>query len=190
MVGILLLQAERDGSEGGEMKTPIEWRSPTPEEEAEHDNFLFVDRFDNLIERFYLTGDVKFLKEFILLGGDIHKFDSDLAKTVAGLIGAKPEPNPGGGKDAEMINFYLEVELLRGSLRQKKKNKVAPSITHPRNPTKEKTIQEQLRNLKKVSKDVAIEEVSEKYQRTFDGGEYRYKKGKKLFIEKFKRGWN
>ena len=29
---------------------------------------------------------------------------------VAGLIGAKPESNPGGAKDAEMINFYLEVE--------------------------------------------------------------------------------
>ena len=144
--------------------------------------------FDGLIERFYLTGDIEALQKFIIEGGDIHKFDSDLAETVAGLIGAKPESNPGGAKDAEMINFYLEVELLRGSLRQKKKDKAVPSVTQRRNPTKVKTLQEQLQDLKKVSKEVAIEEVANKYKRSFDGGKYRYKKGKKLFTEKFKKG--
>ncbi len=158
------------------MKPPIKWRSPTPEEEIEHDKFLFDDRFDHLIERFYLTGDVELLKEFIIQGGDIHKFDSDLAKTVAGLIGAKSEPNPGGGKDAEMINFYLDVELRRIAPALKNRNKHLP---------KDLSLKDQLAELKKkTSIDDAIQQVAERYSLSFDGGEYRYKRGKKLFTKK------
>jgi hypothetical protein len=168
------------------MKPPFKVRKLTPEEEIEWTKSHYEDRFYYLIERFYLTGNLETLKEFVLRGGDIHRYD--LGKTIADLIGAKPEPNPGGGKAADMIDFYLEVELLRGSLRPKNRDKAEPTVTRPRKLPEDKTLQEQLLDLKKVPKDDAIEEVSEKCKLSFDGGEYRYKKGKKLFKESFKKG--
>ncbi len=167
------------------MKTPFEVRKLTPEETVEWTKGHYEYRFDYLIERFYQTGNLETLKEFVLRGGDIHGYD--LGKTIADLIGAKLEPNKGGGKPADMIDFYLEVELLRGSLRQKNKEKAEPTVTKPRKLPKEKTLQEQLLDLKKVSKDDAIEEVAGKRKLSFDGGEYRYKNGKKLFKERFEK---
>jgi len=174
----LPIYGQREEFVGGEMSDPkIERiKEGTPEWTSLRQNY-----FDGLIERFYLTGDIEALQKFIIEGGDIHKYDSDLAETVAGLIGAKPEPNPGGAKDAEMINFYLEVELRRIAPALKNKNKHLP---------KDLPLKDQLAELKsKTSISDAIQQIAERYSLSFDGGDYRYKKGKKLFKERFKKGW-
>jgi hypothetical protein len=170
------------------MTPPNKRQSVTPRNEPDPNEYYY--RFDPLIERFHISGDVQILKNFIRLGGDIRRYKG-LAETVADLIGVSPEPNPGGGKAADMINFYIEVELIRKAPRQRNRNKTKPTEARPRKPTKAPTLTEQLAGLKKkTSRTDAIVELAEKYGLSFDGGEYRYKKGEKLFIERFGKRWN
>jgi hypothetical protein len=137
---------------------------------------------DRLIEDLHFTGDVESLRTFILSGGNVHDYDRDLAVTVAGMIGVKPEPNAGGAKDAENIRFYIEVENRR----------IAPALKSKSNHmSKDAPLADRLAALKKkTSKDDAILAIAEPLGLSFDGGEYRYKQGKKLFEDKFEKGWN
>lgn len=136
---------------------------------------------DRLIEDFHFTGDVESLRTFILSGGNVHDYDRDLAVTVAGMLGVKPEPNAGGAKDAENIRFYIEVENRR----------IAPALKNKNNHmSKDAPLADQLAAMKKkTSKDDAILAIAEPLGLSFYGGEYKYKKGKALFTEKFKKGW-
>lgn len=156
------------------MKTPLKPRKLSAEEEAEWVDDHYEHRFEHLIERFNQTGDQELLEEFILSGGDIHLYD--LGEIIVDMMRSKPSKNPGGAKDGKNRRFYLEVEMIRKQHPPKNKNKHLP---------KDATLQERLQSLKKkTSLDDAILEVAERSGISFDGGEYRYKKGKALFKAK------
>ena len=172
------------------MKAPNRLLSQTSKEEEKTISCGFDPTLENLMQLYDFTGDVEALKEFILRGGDIHKYN--LGEVVVKLMGKNLFPNSGGAKPAEMITFYIEVEVARTkpALRDKKWR-----IKQKGTDNKLKTPEEKLTNFfavlkTKTSKVDAIESISKANGLTYDGGKYRYNKGQSLFKKRFKRGWN
>jgi len=132
---------------------------------------------------FVRTGNRLQLAEFIIAGGEIDKYER--RKTIAEVVAAKPDTNPGGSKDAINIAFYIEVEVRRLQLTPESSGEEVEKLT----------LQESLASLKKTTKEAAIWEVAHEGATRgrgvgYEGGRTRYNKGKKLFLEKYGKEWN
>jgi hypothetical protein len=132
---------------------------------------------------FVRTGNRLQLAEFIIAGGEIDKYER--RKTIAEVVAAKPHINPGGSKDAINLTFYVEVELRMLALRPESSGEKVENLT----------LREQLASLKEVTKRTAIKKIASEETAKgrgvdYEAGRTRYKKGRKLFIEKFGREWN
>jgi hypothetical protein len=167
------------------VSTPKKPQDVVTSEGDDQEKELCDQRFEHLMEQFYLSGDVEVLKDFIKRGGDIDQYD--LREVIIELIDARAEPNPGGAKDAINIAFYMAVE--RRMMRWERNSKLSDEAVE------DLTLQEQLLSLKKVGKTKAITEIAEEWSAkgrgvSYEGGRTRYETGKKLFIEKYDRVWN
>jgi hypothetical protein len=136
-----------------------------------------------LWKEFVRTGDRLKLADFIIAGGEIDKYER--RKTIAEVVAAKPDTNPGGSKDAINIAFYIEVEVRRLQLTPESSGEEVEKLT----------LQESLASLKKTTKEAAIWEVAHEGATRgrgvgYEGGRTRYNKGKKLFLEKYGKEWN
>ena len=136
-----------------------------------------------LWKEFVRTGDRLKLAEFIIAGGEIDKYER--RQTISEVVAAKPLKNPGGSKDAINIRFYIEVEIRRLRLTPENSGEEVENLT----------LQESLASLKVATKEAAIQEIaSEESTRGrgvgYEASRTRYKTGKKLFIERYGRGWN
>jgi hypothetical protein len=164
MVGVLLLNGQRDGSEGGDMSDPkIEAiKEGTPEWHYFRQNYL-----DSLIEDFTLTGDQAKMRTYIEEGGDLDK--EWIIKILADSFGRAIPGKKGGPRDVRNIRFYLEVEQYLLSEKWKhhnKKRNLAAALRH-------------------VGKNSI--EPGDLDDRAVKRADKVFRKGKGLFIERFGR---
>jgi hypothetical protein len=150
---------------------------------SEQDEQLYEQWLDGIVEEYFFTRDIFLLKAFLSGGGDIDQYG--LRHEIADLLGTQPQPNPGGSKDAINIGFYIAVEGRLNSFR--------PKPNANRDGVVGRTLQEELRSLKKVGKTAAIKEIASEWSDrgrgvSFEGGRSRYEAGKRLFKKKYGKG--
>ena len=143
--------------------------------EGDEYDALRHDYLQGLYEKIVFTGDLDALAAFIREGGDIEQID--FREIIPDLIEANPKKNPGGAQDADNIAFYIAVEARRCAMWTVRRGGFP-------------TFQKKLSALKKTTKETAIDDIAIDAELSYDGGDYRHRKGKKLFVERFGREWN